>query len=120
MSIAKPCPYSAEYEKKKKKKDIGTLNLKMCDKCNWNPKKEQAHSVSSYKARWEKFTAKYKSLNSGDIIKVYCGSEVTAILERAYNRFGNLGRFRFCDVNLDDLENVYKFLKSKKLKFKKL
>ena len=33
---------------------------------------------------------------------------------------GNLGRFRFCDVNLDDLENVYKFLKSKKLKFKKL
>ena len=33
---------------------------------------------------------------------------------------GNLGKFRFCDVNLDDLENVYKFLKSKKLKFKKL
>ena len=53
----------------------------MCDKCNWNPKKEQAHFVSSYKERWEKFTAKYKSLNSGDIIKVYCGSEVIAILE---------------------------------------
>ena len=41
-------------------------------------------------------------------------------LERVYNRFGNLGKFRFCDVNLDDPENVYKFLKSKKLKFKKL
>ena len=120
MSIAKPCPYSAEYEFCKYEKNTGTPNLKMCDKCNWNPRKGYAHSVSSYKARWEKFTAKYKSLNSGDIIKVYCGSEVIAILERVYNRFGYLGKFRFCDVNLDDLENVYKFLKSKKLKFKKL
>ena len=120
MSIAKPCPYSAEYEFCKYEKDTGTPNLKMCDKCNWNPRKGYAHSVNSYKERWEKFTAKYKSLNSGDIIKVYCGSEVIAILERVYNRFGNLGKFRFCDVNLDDLENVYKFLKSKKLKFKKL
>ena len=80
-------------------------------------KKEQAHSVSSYKARWEKFTAKYKSLNSGDMIKVYCDYEVIATLERVYSKFG---KFRFCDMNLDDLENVYKFLKSKKLKFKKL
>ena len=51
MSIAKPCPYSAESEFCKYEKDTGTPNLKMCDKCNWNPKKEQAHSVSSYKAR---------------------------------------------------------------------
>ena len=120
MSIAKPCPYSAEYEFCKYETQIGTPNLKMCDKCNWNPRKGYAHAVNSYKERWEKFTVKYKSLNSGDIIKVYCGSEVIAILERVYNRFGNLGKFRFCDVNLDDLENVYKFLKSKKLKFKKL
>ena len=120
MSIAKPCPYSAEYEFCKYEKNTGTPNLKMCDKCNWNPKKEQAHSASSYKARWEKFTAKYKSFNSGDMIKVYCDYEIIAILERVYNRFGNLGKFRFCDGNLDDLENVYKFLKNKKLKFKKL
>ena len=53
------------------------------------------------------------------MIKVYCDYEVIATLERVY-KFGNLGKFRFCDVNLDDLENVYKFLKSKKLKFKKL
>lgn len=39
MSIAKPCPYSAEYEFCKYEKDTGTPNLKMCDKCNWNPKK---------------------------------------------------------------------------------
>ena len=120
MSIAKPCPYSAEYEFCKYEKDTGTPNLKMCDKCNWNPKKEQAHSVSSYKARLEKFTAKYKSLNSGDMIKVHCDYEIIATLERVCDKFGNLGKFRFCDVNLDDLENVYKFLKSKKLKFKKL
>ena len=120
MSIAKPCPYSAEYEFCKYEKDTGTPNLKMCDKCNWNPKKEQAHFVSSYKARWEKFTAKYKSLNSGDMIKVHCDYEIIATLERVCDKFGNLGKFRFCDVNLDDLENVYKFLKSKKLKFKKL
>ena len=120
MSIVRPCPYSVEYELCKYEKDIGTLNLKMCDKCSLYPKKGYAHSVNSYKERWEKFTAKYKSLNSGDMIKVYCGSEVIAILERVYNRFGYLGKFRFCDVNLDDLENIYKFLKSKKLKFKKL
>ena len=120
MSIVRPCPFLVEYELCKYEKDIGTPNLKMCDKCNWNPKKGYAYSVNSYKERWEKFTAKYKSLNSGDIIKVYCDSEVIAILERVYNRFGNLGKFRFCDVYLDDLENVYKFLKSKKLKFKKL
>ena len=83
-------------------------------------KKEYTRSVNSYKERWEKFTAKYKSLNSGDIIKVYCDYEIIAILERVYNRFGDLGKFRFCDVNLDGLENVYKFLKSKKIKFKKL
>ena len=120
MSIARPCPYSVEYGFCKYEKDIGTPNLKMCDKCSWNPRKGYTHSVNSYKERWEKFTAKYKSLNSGDIIKVYCDSETIAILERVYNRFGDLGKFRFCDVNLDDLENVYKFLKSKKLKFKKL
>ena len=120
MSIAKPCPYSAEYEFCKYEKDIGAPNLKMSDKCNWNPKKEQAHSVSFYKARWEKFTAKYKSLNSGDMIKVHCDYEIIAVLERVYNKFGYIDKFRFCDVNLDDLENVYKFLKSKKLKFKKL
>ena len=84
MSIAKPCPYSAEYEFCKYEKDTGTPNLKMCDKCNQNPKKEQAHSVSSYKARWEKFTAKSKSLNSGDMIKVHCDYEVIATLERVY------------------------------------
>ena len=39
MSIARPCPYSVEYEFCKYEKDIGTPNLKMCDKCNWNPKK---------------------------------------------------------------------------------
>ena len=54
------------------------------------------------------------------MIKVHCDYEVIATLERVYNKFGNLGKLRFCDVNLDDLENVYKFLKSKKLKFKKL
>lgn len=107
MSIARPCPFSVESEFCKYETQIGTPNLKMCDKCNWNPKKEQAYSVNSYKERREKFIAKYKSLNSGDIIKVY-------------NKFGYLGKFRFCDVSLDDLENVYKFLKSKKLKFKKL
>ena len=56
----------------------------------------------------------------GDIIKVYCDYEIIAVLERVYNKFGYLGKFRFCDVNLDDLENAYKFLKSKKIKFKKL
>ena len=39
MSIARPCPYSVEYGFCKYEKDIGTPNLKMCDKCNWNPKK---------------------------------------------------------------------------------
>ena len=120
MSIVKFCPFSVESELCKYEKDIGTPNLKMCNKCNWNSKKEYAHSMNSYKERWEKFTAKYKSLNSGDIIKVYCDSEIIAILERIYNKFGGLSKFRFCDVNLDDLENIYKFLKSKKLKFKKL
>ena len=41
MSIAKPCPYSAESEFCKYEKDTGTPNLKMCDKCNWSPKKSR-------------------------------------------------------------------------------
>ena len=49
MSIARPCPFSVESEFCKYETQIGTPNLKMCDKCNWNPKKEQAHSVNSYK-----------------------------------------------------------------------
>ena len=40
MSIVRPCPYSVEYELCKYEKGIGTPNLKMCDKCNWNPKKD--------------------------------------------------------------------------------
>lgn len=46
-------PFSVEYEFCKYETQIGTPNLKMCDKCNWNPKKEYAHSVSSYKERRE-------------------------------------------------------------------
>ena len=33
MGIARPCPYSVEYGFCKYEKDIGTPNLKMCDKC---------------------------------------------------------------------------------------
>ena len=51
MSIVRPCPYSVEYELCKYEKDIGTPNLKMCDKCNWNPKKGYAYAVNSYKER---------------------------------------------------------------------
>lgn len=53
MSIARPCPYPVEYEFCKYEKDIGIPNLKMCNKCNWNLKKEYAHSVNSYREMGE-------------------------------------------------------------------
>ena len=51
MSIARLCPFSVESEFCKYETQIGTPNLKMCDKCNWNPKKGYTHSVNSYKER---------------------------------------------------------------------
>lgn len=131
MSIAQPCPYSEDSEFCKFERYSGQPEYQHCDKCSEKRKyiernKVDAvkntipHSVHSIKERWQNYTAKYKCLAQGDAIYIQYNDEDIAVLGRPDNGFGTRGRYKFILAEMDDLEGIYKFLKSKGIRFKKL
>lgn len=127
VSIAQPCPYSEDYEFCRYERYSGHPEYQHCDKCSVkNKNKVDAvkntipHSVHSIKERWQNFTARYKCLAQGDAIYIQYNDEDIAVLGRPDNGFGTRGKYKFISAEMDDLEGIYKFLKSKGVRFKKL
>lgn len=52
--------------------------------------------------------------------KLEYNGQTIATLSRADSGFGTHGKYRFIMAEMDDLEGIYKFLKSKGIKFRKL
>jgi len=83
-------------------------------------KNTMPHSVHSIKERWQNYTAKYKCLSRGDVIYIQYNNENIAILGRSDVGSVIRGKYKFILVEMNDLEGIYKFLKNKGIRFKKL
>ena len=86
---------------------------------DYNPIKalQGPHSVHSIKARYENYTASYINNDQMATILIKHKDKTIARLSRLAEFPGRT--FTIDEAELDDLEGIYKFLKQRKIKYKK-
>lgn len=87
---------------------------------DYNPIKvlQGLHSVHSIKARYENYTASYISDDQMATILIKHKDKIIAKLSHLTEFPGRT--FTIDEAELDDLEGIYKFLKQRKIKYKKI
>mgnify|MGYP006967131302 CR=1 FL=1 len=87
---------------------------------DYNPIKalQGPHSAHSIKARYENYTASYINNDQMATILIKYNDKTIAILSRLSESSGRT--FTIDEAELDDLEGIYKFLKQRKIKYKKI
>lgn len=87
---------------------------------DYNPIKvlQRSHSAHSIKARYENYTASYINNDQMATILIKHKDKIIAKLSRLAEFPGRT--FTIDEVELDDLEGIYKFLKQRKIKYKKI